>query len=459
MTTWTDKTILKAIREAKAAGADVWLTDSAKSRGVGRLRLRASANGRASFYFRYTNPEGKQAQVPLGVYDDSGNAGMTLKAATSRKGELSKLYQDGHRDLHGYLAHLEAEEEAMRAAAKREREEAERQAASGSLKALCEGYVSHLERLGKSSAKEARNLFKRNVFAAFPALAATRSQVITHRDVNAVLAALIDAGKGRTAGKLRSYLRAAFSAAMQAEYDPGIHPQLHGFNLEMNPVAAVPAKTLARYNRVGERVLNETELRGFMAALEQQEDMYSDAITLALYLGGQRIAQLLRLRPADADLDAGTLTLFDPKGARQIARVHVLPLNEKALGIVTRTLAVNGHKPFLFTLRKVPVRPEKLSAVVAKISAAMVKAGTAREAFQLRDIRRTCETMLAKMGISSDVRAQLLSHGLGGVQIRHYDRHSYMDEKRAALDAWAAKLHEIVTGEAHTNVVPLHAGA
>jgi len=31
------------------------------------------------------------------------------------------------------------------------------------------------------------------------------------------------------------------------------------------------------------------------------------------------------------------------------------------------------------------------------------------------------------------VRAQLLSHGLGGVQHRHYDRHSYMDEKIEAL--------------------------
>jgi len=32
--------------------------------------------------------------------------------------------------------------------------------------------------------------------------------------------------------------------------------------------------------------------------------------------------------------------------------------------------------------------------------------------------------MLAAMGVSSDVRAQLQSHGLGGVQSRHYDRHT-----------------------------------
>lgn len=454
MSNLTDRTVQKAIRDAKTAGADVWLTDAAKSRGVGRLRLRASASGRASFYFRYTSPEGKQAQVPLGVYDSSGKAGLALKDATARAGELSRLYQGGHRDLHAFLAHQEAEQQAAIKAARLEREEAERQAKSGSLKALCNGYVAHLERMGKLSTREARNLFKKNVFDAFPSLAATRAQDISHRDINTVLSTLVDAGKGRTAGKLRSFLRAAFAGALAAEFDPTVHPDLHGFNLAMNPVAAVPAKMLARFNRAGERVLSETELRAFMAALEQRPGRTTDAIRLALFLGGQRIAQLLRLRPADVDLDAGTVTLYDPKGARQQARVHVLPLTEQPAAIVERLLAEKGD--FLMSRHgKVPLRGETLSKAVAEISAAMVKAGTAREPFQLRDIRRTCETLLARMGISSDTRAQLLSHGLGGVQQRHYDRHSYMDEKRAALKAWAAKLEEIASGEAASNVVPL----
>ena len=59
---------------------------------------------------------------------------------------------------------------------------------------------------------------------------------------------------------------------------------------------------------------------------------------------------------------------------------------------------------------------------------------------EMRDLRRTCETMLAAMGVSSDVRAHLQSHGLGGVQTRHYDRHSYMDEKRKALELWEERL-------------------
>jgi hypothetical protein len=42
--------------------------------------------------------------------------------------------------------------------------------------------------------------------------------------------------------------------------------------------------------------------------------------------------------------------------------------------------------------------------------------------------------LLAANGISREVRGQLQSHGLTGVQARHYDGHDYMREKRDALE-------------------------
>jgi hypothetical protein len=62
-------------------------------------------------------------------------------------------------------------------------------------------------------------------------------------------------------------------------------------------------------------------------------------------------------------------------------------------------------------------------------------------------MRSTCETMMAAMGISKDIRAQIQSHGLGGVQARHYDRHDYMPEKRNALEAWTKRLSAIEAGK------------
>lgn len=79
--------------------------------------------------------------------------------------------------------------------------------------------------------------------------------------------------------------------------------------------------------------------------------------------------------------------------------------------------------------------------------AAEISASMGGEPFDLRDVRRTVETMLAGLGISKDTRAQLLSHGISGVQAAHYDRHTYTDEKRAALVAWEARLSAIVRAE------------
>ena len=52
----------------------------------------------------------------------------------------------------------------------------------------------------------------------------------------------------------------------------------------------------------------------------------------------------------------------------------------------------------------------------------------------------TVETQLASMGVHKDIRAQLLSHGISGVQAAHYDRYEYINEKRTALIAWEKRL-------------------
>lgn len=450
MTTWTDKVIQKAVRDAKASDTDVWLTDTEKARGVGRLRLRARISGHVMFYYRYTGPGSKQAQLHLGVYDINGKAGLTLAEAVAKAGEYTLLYKAGNHDLHAYLKRQEAEEAARIKAAAQAREEAERQAKSGSLKALLDGYVAHLTSRKKQSARDVENLVRRNVYDEFPHLATKRAADIVLDDVSEILARAIERGAGRSAGKLRSYIRAAYTLALGAKGNPTVHPNLHGFCLTANPAALVASKGLAEFNKAVERVLNVSELHAFLKELGKRSGVIPDAIMLGLLLGGQRPTQLLRVRPADADMDGRTLTLLDPKGARQNARVHLLPLTDRAAEIVERLLTVNGEKDFLFTSTgkgKVPVRGETLTKAVAEISAAMVKDKTAREPFSLRDLRRTCETMLASMGISKDVRAQLLSHGLGGVQNVHYDKHDYADEKRNALEAWGNRLEEITSGK------------
>jgi hypothetical protein len=62
------------------------------------------------------------------------------------------------------------------------------------------------------------------------------------------------------------------------------------------------------------------------------------------------------------------------------------------------------------------------------------------EGFQLKRVRSGVETLLAANRISREIRGHVQSHGLTGIQARHYDGHDYMLEKRHALELLAIEL-------------------
>ena len=434
---------VKALRTRVTGGQDEWMTDGAK-RGCGALWARLSGTG-VSFYFRYTHA-GKKKAVALGVFDEDGSNGLTLAQARDRAGELSKIYQSGITDLHGELAHKrEAAERAQRAAdeaARREVEDAQR----STLRQLVDAYVGHLERQNKQSTKDVRSILTKHVLEVAPDLALAKAAEVPADEFVRLIGKLVEAGKGRTAGKCRSYLRAAYSLAIRSRTDPDAPLTLRAFGITANPIADIGA--LSKYNRARDRVLSAPELAAFMKRIETlPAGAQKDAVRLCVLLGGQRPAQLLRARPADVDLTGSTLTLHDPKGARQQPRRHVVPLTAHASEILERRLQGLGTgEPLFSTDKRSVMRIETISVLVSEIAAEMVDRDEAREAFQLRDVRRTVETMLAGLHVSRDVRAQLQSHGLGGVQQRHYDRHDYMLEKRQALAKWARHLKRLQEG-------------
>jgi integrase len=421
----------------KWQGRDRWLSDGG-SRGNGRLVARI-ARDEVHMYFRYSVGDGKTKLFPLGPYDERGERGLSLVAARNKAADLAALYRDGATDLHGHFERQRAKDEIARQAEAEAARQAAEEAQRGTLKQLLDAYVQHLDRHGKLSVNEIRNMFERHITDT--ALLKRKAAELTVDDFVPVIGKLVEAGKGRTAGKLRSYLRAAYALAIASKTDPEAPMTLRTFGIGANPVASIGA--LARFNRARDRVLDAVELGGYLKRLDAlPAGRQKDALQLALYLGGQRPAQLVRLKRTDVDLSAGTVTLYDPKGRRQQARRHVLPMVKEAERIVMRLMHEGSDEPRLFG----KLRAETLSNVVADISTSMVAAKEAREPFELRDIRRTAETVLASLKVSSDDRAQLQSHGLGGVQNRHYDKHSYAIEKRQALEKWARHISRLKSG-------------
>jgi integrase len=77
---------------------------------------------------------------------------------------------------------------------------------------------------------------------------------------------------------------------------------------------------------------------------------------------------------------------------------------------------------------------------VSRICKILIQRGWVTEQFRPRDLRRTVETHLARLGVPKEVRAHLQSHDLGGIQNRHYNRHDFFAEKLEALMKWEAHL-------------------
>ncbi|NBQ68739.1 MAG: DUF4102 domain-containing protein [Nitrosomonadaceae bacterium] len=319
------------------------------------------------------------------------------------------------------------------------------------LHALLEAYTRLLDVKGKSrSAASTRSAFKCHVFTEED-IANTPANEVTAYQVAALIRKVQEAGKVRAAGILRSYISAAYNAAKKAPFSATLPAELIPFNIDNNPVEAIPAISVNASNRV----LSSEELKAYISHLG--DTLPDKALRLALLAGGQRMAQLLRATVADFDPETKMLRLFDPKGKRAIPREHLLPLAPKAVTLVAELVkrASEGKTPRLFTsYGDTMMALETPGKRLTEICTAM-----ACEPFNLRDIRRTCETMLAGMGISRDTRAQLLSHGISGVQTAHYDRHNYFKEKQAALIAWESRLDELAMGEKCSNVVAIQANS
>lgn len=442
------------VKEIRAAKPGTWLSDGG-ARGAGALLLRIGATGTISLYFRYKAPNQERITLPIGRFDETGRDGLTLSEARIKAGELSKLYQSGVRDIRGHLEAQDAALQAEKAAQVAAQAEAEQQAVARqhyTLKALCESYIEHLERRGKRSARDVRSVCKVHVFDNQPEIAKRQASEITPTDVALIIRKVREAGKERTAGVLRSYLRAAYALAVRAPVDSEAPSELIPFNIQMNPVDAVPAIAI----EAGERTLTPAELKTYHSKLG--DSLIDQALKLALLAGGQRMSQLLRATVGDWDSQSQTLRLLDGKGNRRKPREHLLPLGptgaELVEGLVERATAIaegkgeptNSYSLWASTDGVVVVDSSPGKKVV-KLAAEMKVSP-----FNLRDIRRTVETQLARMGISREIRAQVLSHGISGVQATHYDRHSYTEEKRAALIAWERHLEGGLTG---TNVVEL----
>jgi len=317
---------------------------------------------------------------------------------------------------------------------------------------LMTGYADLLESKGAKSARNVRNQITADIANKQPKIWKKRAAEIDLDDCIKVVAKIKDGGKLRQADKIRSYIRSAFTEAIKARGNVNAPAGLRTMNITSNPardMVKVEGSSQAR-----SRALSLAEFRIYWERVKQLPEPGRSVMMLHVLTGGQRIRQLCRATLSDIDRDTQTLILLDYKGRRSEPRRHAIPLLPESLGCIKR-LTGSGELLFSCDGGKTTVNDKFISERVDKIREEMDKAGELEGGhFTPGTIRATIETRLAAKPyrVNSDVLAQLLSHGLGNVQSRHYQHHSFHDEKLEALEM----VHRMVEGqpEPTAHVIP-----
>jgi integrase len=254
---------------------------------------------------------------------------------------------------------------------------------------------------------------------------------LTRRDVAEMLDKIEDQSGPVMADRTRSYFRKALG--WYAERDDRFN--LGAAIVRVEPRSAGAART---------RTLSDDELRLLWPILG--ESGIFGAFVKLLLLTAQRRNEIAEMTWAEIGRDG----IWEIPAARyKTKRPHAVPLSAAALALI-EAQPKNADYVFSSSAR---TAFSGFGEGKAALDEAVAKAAKPLPHWTLHDLRRTAKTLMARAGVRPDISERVLGHVMGGVE-GIYDRHSYADEKRAALEALAAMVERIINPPA-ANVLPL----
>jgi integrase len=242
-----------------------------------------------------------------------------------------------------------------------------------------------------------------------------RSDIIDWMD------SIVDRGTPYIANRTFSHLRCMLNWAISRDL------------IQMNPCLGIKPQP----EKSRDRVLTDDELRAVWKAAGDLGWPHG-AIVHLLILTGARREEIAALRWSEIKSDQ-----IELDGARtKNDQPHIIPLSAPAIEIIKNLHKVKGS-PFVFTVTGVT----SVSGFVRAKEKLDQLSGV--KDWRVHDLRRTCATGLQRLGVRLEVTEACLGHTSGsraGI-VGIYQRHDWADEKRAALDAWARHVVELIEGK------------
>jgi integrase len=233
--------------------------------------------------------------------------------------------------------------------------------------------------------------------------------------------------KGTTVNRMRSAVSACFQWAMKKG------------RAESNPVLLT--EQMGEVSR--KRFLSDDEIK--IVWDSTGDDDYGSIVRL-LILTGQRRDEISELRWNEVKLDLNMISL--PSERVKNDQEHDIPMSPAVRSIIAARPRNDGLVFAAITAWS--RRKLRLDAEITE------KLGKPLAPWTLHDLRRTAATGMADIGIQPHVVEAVLNHiggskrGVAGV----YNRSTYAPEKKRALNKWADRVQDIITGKP-SNVTPI----
>ena len=278
---------------------------------------------------------------------------------------------------------------------------------AGTFGELADRYREEWSKRRNKSWKQADDLVRRHLL---PRWGHVRAKEITRANVRAAIGAI-------KAPIVANQTLAAASAIFSWAVNQEIIPFNPARGVESNPTASRA------------RILSDSEVRLLWPALDPSLKL--------LLLTGQRPGEIFSLRRADIVDGFWQLPgrpAADWPGTKNGAD-HRVALSEPALALIDQHLAHRSRRRSQDLLRQ-------------------LCGEHGIESVRPHDLRRTCLTVITRLGFSRDAMDRISNHKDGRVR-DVYDRHGYEREDTAIMAAVARHITGIVEGTAANNVVQL----
>ena len=337
-------------------------------------------------------------------------------------------------------------EESQRAAEQRKR--------ANSFASVAEDFIAN-KLAGERKAKEVERDIRREFITAWGGRPVTE---ITHLDIRGVIKTKARTAPAQARNLLGTIKRLFAWAVEEGTYD-----------LQASPAEAVKPRSIIGDKATTDRILSEDELFALWRAAGRLGYPHG-AVYRLLMLSALRLNEAADAAWTEIDKrnKLWTIPAARMKG-RNVgsgrARDHVVPLTDDIMALFDGLPRFKkGDYVFSTTFGKSPVWmadkvKKRLDARMLRTLRALARrrgddpAKVTLPHWTNHDIRRTVRSGLSRLKIAEEAREAVLAHARPGIK-GVYDKYDYLDEKREALELWAARLRSIVS-PAPANVVPL----